>query len=140
MSAFLVTREHIDLIVAAVEAWDRFDEFVDFEELGQTLWQENARSVAYRYPNHPAPVVRYKCRPGRYPEPDPVVVLKQIACLRYQSCERPDWEESRACKLLGRIEWLVISQLPGFAEAPWGIDGPSVAAARAALARERRQS
>lgn len=140
MSAFLVTREHIDLIVSAVEAWDRFKGFGDLEELGQTLWQENARSVAYRYPNHPAPVVRYELRPGRYPAPDPVVVLKQIACLRYQSCERPDWEESRACKLLGSIEGLAISQLPGYDAAPWGIDGPSVSAARAALARERGQS
>jgi len=124
MSAWLVTRSHIDLLVNAARAWDQWKQLGDPVEMGQTLWTENARSVAYRYPDHPAPVVRYVRLPRIAPVLDPVVVLKSIGCLEYQSCECPDYYESQACKLLHSLQSIAIAELPGYDAAPWGIADP----------------
>lgn len=124
MSAWLVTRSHIDLLVNAARAWDQWGRLDDLVELGQTLWMENARSIAYRYPDHPAPVVRYVRLPRLVPVLDPVVVLKSIGCLEYQSCEHPDYYESRAYKLLQTLQSIAIAELPGYDAAPWGIPDP----------------
>jgi len=49
--------------------------------------------------------------------PDPLVVLKAIACLEYQSCEHPGWLDSEArvfCQALRRV---AITALPGYSAA-----------------------
>ena len=124
MSAWIVTRSHIDLLVNAAKAWDQWGLLGDPVEMGQTLWTENGRSVSYRYPDHPAPVLCYGLLPRVVHVPDPIVVLKSIGCLEYQSCERPDYYESRAYKLLRTLQSIVIVELPGYDAAPWGIDDP----------------
>lgn len=53
---------------------------------------------------------------------DPVVTLKSIACYSYQSCEHDGWETSRAKELCDRLRDGAISALPGYEQAPWGID------------------
>ena len=51
-----------------------------------------------------------------------MVVLKSIACLRYQSCETEDWEQSKAARWLEELRELAIDHLPGYEAAPWGWD------------------
>lgn len=98
-------------------------------ELGGLLWVENARSVRYRYPDddgrddmvgadfyagfeHPG-LLGGRWRPGA------VQALKLIACLRYQSCEHPEWKESPARRFLDALRDAVIGELPGYEAAAW---------------------
>ena len=50
--------------------------------------------------------------------PDPVVVLKAIACLEYQSCEHPDWPTSRARRFCEELRDRCIDRLPGYERSP----------------------
>jgi hypothetical protein len=115
----------------------------DGERLFIELARENVRSLAYRYPGdtgseadalltldaeglltfarqHYNPNAHF---PG-YPNTGAQYiagVLKQIACFEYQSCEHPAWEQSKAKLLCDHLRGRLISQLPGFEAAPWGI-------------------
>jgi len=66
---------------------------------------ENVRSVQYRYSRDsfdelPGPVDKTGIRDYRHIEFDlpfdPIVLLKQLDCYAYQSCECPDWSETDA--------------------------------------------
>lgn len=184
MSAWIVSKEHIDLLVRAatqrgggydsgrervwlrkLEVDERAPDTQGYDvteypassgvartlcfqiapenasELGRLLWWECVRSVSYRYDDpdfaklpgygytlneyeqyrYPAAMEAYSARP------DPVVVLKSIACYEYQACEHPGWHESDAKRL---CEWLrdkMIHKLPGYEDAPWGIEPAAVA-------------
>ena len=50
-----------------------------------------------------------------------IEILKLVDSLEYQSCEHPEWERSEARKCLHRITGFAVSQLPGYAIAPWSI-------------------
>lgn len=109
MSAWIVGKEHIDLLVTAALAWELVVA-EKAEETGRMLWLECQRSVAYRYPND---------KDGQWPGPigltvaeiegytfeaiegivDPAVLKVAAASYAYQSCEHPDWEDSAAYKL-----------------------------------------
>lgn len=56
-----------------------------------------------------------------------VVILKLCDNLSYQSCESDDWETTKAHALLSQIKDAAIRLLPGYEEAPWGIDDLEVA-------------
>jgi hypothetical protein len=86
---------------------------------GQMLWDENFRSVNYRYTEEKsAPAYSFK----RNLQPiDPIVVLKQISCYEYQSCEHSDWESSEAKAFCSALQGKMISWLPGYDDAPWGV-------------------
>jgi len=93
------------------------------EAMARCLYAENVYSVNYRYretntgdwhtfrsidldglcctPHHPA-----------------LVVLASIRCLRYQSCEGPDYAQSFAAALLDSIEAACIRKLTS--DLPWG--------------------
>lgn len=47
--------------------------------------------------------------------------MKFIQCLRYQSCETPDWEDTEAAALLDRLQIDIIRMLPGYEDANWSI-------------------
>lgn len=119
MSAFLVTKNHIDYIVtAALSA--RYMRVENETAFGQMLLTENHKSVNARYNEVNAAVpYRFTRSPGKI---DPVVALKAIHCLQYQSCETDGWKDSEACKLLEQLEGEMIRLLPGYEEAPWAID------------------
>jgi hypothetical protein len=119
MSAFVVSKAHIDCLVHAFVTDKYAPAFVDADKLGAMLWTENYRSVNYRYPDRDASVPAYTYRPSRIT--DPVAVLKQIACYEYQACERPDWETSEAFKLCARLRTIAINRLPGYEAAAWGV-------------------
>lgn len=151
MSAYIV---HDDTIHLLVSAWDYFrqpkfsggrlslgfvgsdhwgDAFLErveargeLEALGQTLLDENVRSVNHRYGEAtPSPLYRFvpvdlDSAAKASGVPLPPLVLKSVACLKYQSCETPDHESSRAWAFLDLLERLTIRSLEGYEEAPFG--------------------
>lgn len=106
MSAWIVNRNHLDLLLTAALAWDlAVPEQAD--EIGRMLWAENLASVAYRYPDdsdgdRPGPLGFHDENANAYwlrayPGPvDPEVVATAATSLAYQSCEHPAWATSRA--------------------------------------------
>ena len=106
MSAWIVSRDHIDLLLTAALAW-QITAPGEADQTGRMLWKENLTSVAHRYPHdrdgaRPGPtdfrdrhVDTYRFQP--YPGPvDPEVVAAAAASLAYQSCEHPGWTSSTA--------------------------------------------
>lgn len=148
MSAFVVSTDTIDLLVAASM---RFQEHfyaplpfldTDIETLaaapidfsgnthqlyavtfpnivGGILLAQNIRSVNARY-NDSEPMPTYTYRNVPYEQVDPVVVLKTVACVRYQSCETDDYAQTFAAYVLDSIEKAAIHRLRGYEDAPWG--------------------
>ncbi len=118
---------------------------------------ENVRSVQYRYERDafedlPGPVDKDGVRDYRHIPMavtlDPIVLLKQLDCYAYQSCECPDWPVTDAFAFCQVVRGLAEMQLPpelrrleqsdwsssaqpvlayrntdGYDDAPWGI-GP----------------
>lgn len=154
MSAFIVSDHHVTFILqVAVHVstsgghsllwyWGGCHGYLtgkpeQLDVVGQMLLDENARSVAHRYPTTQgddlpgSPVGSYKYRPG---VPSQVIrgtwhaqALKAIACLEYQSCEHPGWKASEACAFLRALEGRIVGMLPGYADAKWTIDEPQAA-------------
>lgn len=136
MSAFLVSKEHIDALVLSAwlcrddMKWAGFDVSVDSDKLGRMLWAECLKSVSYRYPNdkdgeRPGPInfrddeVKFYAYPLATEKPEPVAALKLLACYEYQSCEHPAWPDSDARKFCERLRHALIARLPGYEEAEW---------------------
>jgi hypothetical protein len=127
MSAWIVSKKHIDLMVAAITRGTR-DGVVkprrkNADRLGQMLVDECVRSVSYRYPRDdarkgelPGPSDRYYLRPYTFEDPmylpTAAETAKAVDCYRYQSCEHPGWEESAACRLTGRIGEQIVAKVP----------------------------
>lgn len=142
MSAFVVSKAHIDAIISVarlgpaeadrsgVHWWPlayadgTTRRFVDVEPdaAGAILLLENERSVAHRYsrPFEPegsgAACYTFACPTRR---PTAVEALKLIACLDYQSCEHPGWRDSEAFAFCAALKDALISVLPGYGTAPW---------------------
>ena len=105
MSAWIVSKQHIDYLVTAMAQYGTLDSNAHY--VGQKLWQENVNSVAHRYPDdtpaeRPGPVCKHGVRPSTYKHTpykkaiDPITLLKQIGCYEYQSCEHDGWQASWA--------------------------------------------
>ena len=148
MSAWIVARAHVDvLVLAGVQFGVPYDPQSPrpgppvLAAAGADLWAENHYSVDYRYDEH--------SEPHPYPAPtaevvlDPVAVVKAVDCFAYQSCEHPGWSASRAADYCARLRAAAIAGLPlepgdpgenpypaGYDEAPWGIDDLAQAVAR----------
>jgi hypothetical protein len=145
MSAYIVSENHIIYLVAAalssrisrgahgkftwwnkepkeITQWDP----VNAAAFASELWQENVKSVNYRYPNDPAPIDLFTITPNKLDDMlnawdfEPVQVLKAANCLEYQSCEHPEWEESIALSFLNRLRGEAIASLVGYSDAAWG--------------------
>lgn len=136
MSAFTVSKTHIDVLIqAGLDAdygpmrwfpddtdWSKAPslDHLNADEVGTMLWDENFASVNHRYnetEKHAG--YSYQRLPGT---PDPLVVLKAIACYEYQSCEHPAWHASSAKAFCNALTKAMIAKLPGYREADgWGI-------------------
>ena len=131
MSAWIVFPDHISYLVAgALElAPDGFLTFGDgklltpetMDATGQLLMDENVRSVGYRYDRDtfdelPGPVDKTGIRHYRHIALDlpfdPIVLLKQLDCFAYQSCECPDWEQTDAHAFCQVVRGLAEAMLP----------------------------
>jgi hypothetical protein len=124
MSAFIVSKDHIDTILSAYAKVlkARHDTPPDLDHLGKTLWRENARSVAYRYEeaeDKQWETYKFKNQPNSILTPVEVYAL--VDCLEYQSCEHPGWEVSEAAKLCRRIKDTLIASLPEWKDAAWSL-------------------
>jgi hypothetical protein len=104
------------------------------DAVGGRLWAENHASVHHSYPGDT------DGPDGRLPGPagfegvhtltytfqrilgvlDPVVVLKQIACYEYQSCDHDGWPASEAAAITDALRSSAIRVLPGYEDATWG--------------------
>ena len=136
MSCWIVSKEHIDLLVSAGAEMTGMDP----DELGKMLWEENHNSVNSHYTEQQA-VPPYTFEPppetvknnGKVQPVSPVVLIKAINCYEYQSCEHEGWEVSKAhefCKDLKKslfpnkvMTEEQLRELPGYDDAPWGIGG-----------------
>ena len=160
MSAWIVARAHIDvLVLAGVQFAVPYEADpgrpavgpAALAAAGADLWAENHRSVDHRYGERTAPV-DYMA-PTAEVLLDPVAVVKAVDCFVYQSCEHPGWPASRAADYCTRLRAGVMAGLAteaagsgsrqyplGWHEAPWGIDdlAQAVADARTAAPGDRR--
>lgn len=124
MSAWIVSRDHLDLLITAAVAWG-LTTTDEADDIGRTLWRENLASVAYRYPDdrdgtRPAPedfrdrhvdTYQYRPYPGRV---DPEVVAAAAASLGYQSCEHPEWPDSIACRWVHQLHAAATVRIPDY--------------------------
>ena len=106
----------------------------DPDAIGRCLWVENLRSIHYRYPdtasdtageNRPGPVGVSDFEINGYTftrqpyQMNAGEAAKAAACLRYQSCEHPEWEASNAARIIRDLEGMLVGMLPGYEGAPW---------------------
>ena len=150
MSAYMVDKYHIAYLVEA-GFWEKLGmessihHLMDTKEyfkvrikLANILSQENAKSIAHRYPdtvgdeaNAPGDVESYEpwtasdFKRWCWHEFDPVQIIKSCKCYSYQACEHPEWESSTAHKYITMLKEWVTSQLPGYDDAEWGAPLPS---------------
>ena len=139
MSAYLVEPNHIRFLVESalyvagrvespVFAWWNDGERSELSvtnatEVGQMLWDENRRSLSYRYPDHEDDwkLDVYLHRPaGLFFKPSPAEVLKSADCYAYQSCEHPEWSASSAYAFITMLCKRAYTLTPGYEAAPWG--------------------
>lgn len=115
MSAFIVDKEDIDVLVSAcIETGIGGALLALGRELGRALWLENLTSVKYRYPDDrdgewPGPVGLTEADINAYewedrkPQPGQGFgaggLRGVLDCYVYQSCEHPDWLMSEACEI-----------------------------------------
>jgi hypothetical protein len=110
--------------------------------LGQTLWEWNMDSLLARYPDTTEETWGYEEYEGPptklhdrlvvslstmqpvvdFEKPALMDVFGCIRCLEYQSCEAEDWDLAEGHSILRAIEQEAIRQIPGYADAPWGLD------------------
>jgi hypothetical protein len=104
MSAFTLGSDHIDLLITAAMRIPGFKpQYIDIPKtadlLGQDLLRENFASVNYRY-SEEEPVPEYHWTPVELPDelsgPTLLQILNAAHCYDYQSCEHPQWTDSRA--------------------------------------------
>jgi len=113
VSAWIVERGHIDVLVAAALQY-RVIEAKLAGPTGADLWRENHASVNYRYDE--ATVTPSYRRAVRAVEPlHPVAVLKAIDCYDYQSCEHQGWGASRAAQFCTLLRLAVLAEHPELA-------------------------
>lgn len=138
MSAFVVSSEDIDILVTAHLALNGCaysNERAD--AIGRELWQENIKSVAYRYDmpaRHGEHAEYLKALEAYAFEPihaKAAAVAKIARCYDYQACEHPEYESSSAKRIVDELMATFPETLPGYDDAPWGIaDDADLAKAR----------
>jgi hypothetical protein len=140
MSAFVVSKAHIDTLVSAAVLWHRLGGIKyngeeihhnNATEVGAGLLAENITSVAYRYQesdlsNLPGPIPTpcpesYRFQIRLLGPQDTVKVLKAIDCYEYQSCEHPEWAGSAAWLFCETLRRVAIGHLPGYDHAAWEV-------------------
>lgn len=88
----------------------------------ELLLAENLHSVSHRYKTEPHADDAAITYNPKTPRVTPIEILKACQCLAYQCDESPTWGRSAAKALLWRIKDKAIDLLPGYDEAPWGVE------------------
>lgn len=127
MSAFILGHKHINALVNYAYNHDMhfchddigYNGQTDRRAIGQTLMNENHRSVNYRYEENDTPrEYVFKFSDVYYSS---VQLLKACDCYDYQSCETPDYRETFAAKIVQGIRKHVIRNIEGYNDAMWEI-------------------
>jgi hypothetical protein len=125
VSAWIVHRHQLDLLLTAAIAWQIVDAD-SADNTGRTLWAENLASVAYLYPHsrdgvrpgpddfrdHDVTAYTFRSYPGRV---DPDVVLSAAESLTCQSSQHPGWASSAARTWVDRLAAEADRRSPAYA-------------------------
>lgn len=124
MSCFIVSDKHISAL-ARFAVTERILDYhnatgIDWteQEIGELLNAENTKSYNARYREAVEPAFRYVVTPAL----SPVELIKAIDCYEYQACEHDGWETSQAHALCQEMRARATNALPGYADAPWGLE------------------
>jgi hypothetical protein len=98
VSAWIVSKRHIDLLVSVILRSEAVPEAGgNADKIGTELWTECHRSVNYRYSeNEPTPEYHHQPYPLDVAGDAYLFLVKQVDCYQYQSCEHPGWDDSAA--------------------------------------------
>lgn len=128
MSAWLVTKAHIDGIVQSLVT----EGIVPMDQATATgimLWTENWKSLKARYGETvPEEAVLDNGKPyvwtGIEAPLDPQRVVRAIACYDYQSCEHNAWPESESYRLVNQLYKILFEKhsIESTGEGKWGMD------------------
>lgn len=142
MSAWIVSKAHIDFLVAAARAFDIKARTMSGEvsaretpdKFGKILWDENHRSVNYRYDEkNKTPEYHYDERFDKF-EFKSLTGLgfleTAVGCYDYQTCECDDYKESVAYEILQKMDEAIDETLHELSPVlnaaskafPWGLD------------------
>ena len=141
MSAFLVSKAHIDALVsvalfgvAEATALSGLWPETYFENtrlgvpranlLGDRLLRENEASMKARYPRdnaEPLPFYVYSWEEV-YKPITAAAALKLLDCYTYQACEHDGWGTSAVKRWCDSLQSQLVTCIPGYNAAPWAID------------------
>lgn len=142
MSAWIVSKAHIDFLVAAARAFEvevghgmeMVSPEVNPDKFGKILWDENHRSVNYRYEeNKETPEYHYDERFDGFDFKSLTglgFLEKAVGCYNYQTCECSDYDETTAhvivdelnCCINEATKKLVPELQAAYHAFPWGLD------------------
>ena len=152
MSCFIVSREHIHVLVDAAFRFMRTHGASEFsvytplrnpseagttsrniygydahDRLGAMLEAENLRSYRCRYGESTATVESVEIADPYVHRPpkkklSTIELLKAVHCYEYQANESTDWEFTEARAFCHSLEHSIICAMPGYSEASWGIE------------------
>lgn len=128
MSAFIVSDTHINSLVRYAARHNvrvfhsnpmrMFKVQENEQETAKLLLDENVKSVNSRYRDNETMSIIYD---RAAPILTAIEAIKAAQCLRYQSCEHSDYEDSIAFKLIEAIITDAIPRLEGYESAQWAI-------------------
>ena len=132
MSAFIVSNDHIDMILTGYRHYAPNYDSPTLEQctsMGRELLHENCNSVACRY-DEPVDECwkEYVFNPIRNEFLDQTALINLCNCLEYQSDVHEGWSDSHARKALDKIRNCFINALPGMKTAPWHYERKAEAA------------
>jgi hypothetical protein len=125
MSAYICDFYHISALAVAIHRHLETGEKPG--DIAQLLYEENCKSVAFRYQDIEPPEPFIFDRRALISIHRPVELIKAAHCYDYQACEHPTWEDSRAHALIHRLLNRLIRQIPGYEQAEWGLQPPGTA-------------
>jgi len=135
MSAFIVSDTHINALVRYASRHNVrafygnpmaiFRVKDNEQETATLLLEENVKSVNSRYKDNEVMSITYDFGT---PVLTAIQAIKAAQCLRYQSCEHSDYEDSIAFKLIEAIIADAIPRLEGYDSAQWAIADKEVTA------------
>ena len=143
MSAYIVTPSTINAIVTFAYAKRMYVDTLpcstqvgstqpidiyEPQQIAETLWTENHRSVNARYrTNTVPPPFRYaptrtgKVTPTQTRTLTALDIISLCKCLNYQSCETDDWSDTWACRFLLDVIARAADDVLDGKDVPWGL-------------------
>lgn len=134
MSAFVCSTDHINAMVSFVatrkigasirttEKAYNLREPEAYREVAAILYLMNHRAVLQRYGDKAEEDVvafpEWRITSTKF---SPVQIIKLCHCYSYQACEANDFEGSEAHRIVSAIEHIAARELPGYADAKWGM-------------------